>query len=288
MTTFGRMSSSARGGRVGLVVFLAVAVLPAAAGLTYALLYSVGAVGLLSRGLTLEPWARVLSGAELWKSLSFSTAVAAEVVLVSAALGILVALALGKRLERGLDTALHVPLAVPAVVAGFLTFQLLSGAGLASRIAARLGMISEVSRFPSLVQEPLGVGIVVAHAMLASPFFALFFAALARSERIADFVELSSCLGARPGQTLSHVVLPILLRQATPTLLLFFVAVLGSYEIPLLLGVQSPQMLSVLVVRKNGLYDLAEKPEAYCVAILYSVFVLLLLSRVISREGSRA
>ncbi len=280
-------TAKARGGRVGLAVFLAIAVFPASGGLLYALLYSLGGVGLLSRGWTLQAWIRVLTGSEFWRSLLFSSTVAAEVVLISVALGLSLALSLGERLQRTLGTLLHVPLTVPNVVAAFLTFQLLAGAGLMSRVAVRVGAIPDTARFPSLVQEPWGIGIVLAHVLLATPFLVLLFAALARSERVSAFVELASTLGANHTQTLRRVVLPLLLRQALPSLVLLFIAILGSYDIPLLLGVQSPQMLSVLVVRKNGIYDLAQKPEAYSVAILYSVFTLLLLLRVIPLQGRR-
>lgn len=281
------MSSTTRESRLGFLVLLTVSALPAMAGLVYAFLYSVGAVGLLSRGITLRPWIRVLTGVEFWNSLRLSVTVASAVVMVSTAIGLLLALTLRKRIEGALGTFLHVPLTVPGVVGAFLTFQLLSGAGLTARVAVRLGILPETGRFPGLVQDPHGIGIAVAHLSAGFAFLTLFFVALARSERISDLVELASTLGAGPRQSLVRVVLPVLLRQALPSLILLFIAILGSYEIPLLLGVQSPQMLSVLVMRKNGLYDLGEKPEAYCVAILYSVLVLLLLARVIPLEGRR-
>ena len=55
---------------------------------------------------------------------------------------------------------------------------------------------------------------------------------------------------------------------------MYFIFLLGSYEIPLLLGVQAPQMLSVLTVRKLRDFDLHTQPEAYALAVLYSGFVL--------------
>jgi putative spermidine/putrescine transport system permease protein len=278
------MSSTVKADRFALAGFLAISAVPAVAALLYAALYSIGAVGLLSSGVTLRPWARVLASAELWSSFRLSVTVAAGAVVLAAAVGLLLALALRGRLEGALGVLLHLPLTVPAVVAGFLTFQLLSAGGLVQRLAARLGLVSDAARFPALVQEPGGLGIALAHGFLAFPFFALLFSALLRSERIADYEELAASLGAGRRQILLRVTLPILLRGALPALLLTFIVILGSYDIPLLLGVQSPQMLSVLVMRKSGLYDLAERPEAFCIAVVYSLVVLVLLWRVIPVE----
>ena len=52
---------------------------------------------------------------------------------------------------------------------------------------------------------------------------------------------------------------------------------LGSFEIPLLLGPQSPQMISVLARRKFGLFDLEQKPQAFIIALLYTGLVVALL-----------
>lgn len=68
--------------------------------------------------------------------------------------------------------------------------------------------------------------------------------------------------------------MPVLLRQSFPTLVLYFIFVMGSYEIPLLLGSQSPQMMSVLTIRKLQRFDLTDMPQAYVVGVLYTVFVV--------------
>ena len=59
--------------------------------------------------------------------------------------------------------------------------------------------------------------------------------------------------------------------------MLFFIYVMGAYEIPLLLGRQSPQMLSVLAMRKYARFDITQKPEAFAIAFLYAVLVSVVL-----------
>ena len=70
----------------------------------------------------------------------------------------------------------------------------------------------------------------------------------------------------------------------TPSLALLFAVVLGSYEIPLLIGSQSPQMISVLVLRRYALYDITQKPEAFIIALLYTLLVLGLVGTALRRH----
>jgi putative spermidine/putrescine transport system permease protein len=266
-------------GRLGLALLLGLAVLPIGASLVYGGLYSVGLAGLLGRGFTLEAWRRVLGGRELWSSLALSAGVAAAVVALAAIGGLALALGLRGRIERGpLAIALYLPLALPGTVAAFFTFQMLTGGGLAARVLLRFGLLSDPARFVPLVHDPWAAGIVLAHAGLAIPFFALLFDGLYRSERVADFTALAASLGAGRRQRLARVEVPLMLRAAAPNLALLFIVVLGSYEIPLLLGRQSPQMLSVLTLRKYALFDIAQKPEAFAVALIYTALVLALIT----------
>jgi len=268
-----------RSGTLGLLLFLAIAVLPIAASLVYALLYSVGLAGLLREGFTAAYWRTVLGGHEVWESLALSVGVAAAVVVFTAALGLALALGFSERLERGfLGYALYLPLALPGAVAAFFTFQMLTGGGGVARLLLRLGLLSDPSRFAPLVQDRWAVGIVLTHTALAVPFFALLFARLYESERVAELAVLAQSLGASRRQRLWRVEVPLLLHAAGTNLALLFIVVLGSYEIPLLLGRQAPQMLSVLAMRKLALFDLRQKPEAFVVALLYTAFVMALVA----------
>jgi putative spermidine/putrescine transport system permease protein len=281
--------SSLAGGRLeaaGFALYLAIAVLPIAGSLVYGFLYTVGLAGLLARGFTLESWAKVLASGELWTSWGLSLYVAGAVAALSTAAGLALALAFRRALDRGpLAYAIYLPLALPGTVAGFLAFELLSPAGLFSRLAFRLGLTDGIAGFPALTNDRWALGIVATHAALATPFFALLFAELYRSERIADFAALSRSLGASGRQTLARVVVPILLSRAATNVLLLFVVVLGSYEIPLLLGRQSPQMLSVLTFRKYQRFDLLDKPQAFVHSILYTLVALAIVTLALGRRG---
>jgi putative spermidine/putrescine transport system permease protein len=159
-------------------------------------------------------------------------------------------------------------------VVAFLVFQMLSGAGYASRLAYRLGLTGGIEDFPNWVNDPWGVAIITSHVLMATPFFIILFSNLYQNERLGEYAQLAATLGATARQSARRVIVPVLLRQSFPTLLLYFIFVMGSYEIPLLLGSQSPQMVSVLTIRKLQWFDLADMPQAYVIGILYTVIVV--------------
>lgn len=272
MTTSAPRSSRSRTGATGFFLFFAIAIVPITASLVYALLYTLGMTGLLSEGLTFVYWGRTLLRSETWLSFALSAYVATAVSFLATAGGLAIALVLRRQLERGpLSYLIYLPLALPATVAAFAGFQILAPTGLLSRVAVRGGLIDSLQSFPPLTNDKMHIGVILVHAALAVPFFALLFAQLMRSERIEEYGELSRSLGASARQTLARVTVPILLTRARTNILLLFVVLLGSYEIPLLLGRQHPLMLSLLTVNKYQKFDITQKPEAFAIAILYTL-----------------
>ncbi len=283
----GRRSSRNRLERGGFILFVCIALVPIGIGLLYALGYTLGLAGLLSRGFTLEYWRRLGENGEVWWSFAMSLGIAVSVVAASLCLALLLALPLRRHLQRGiLSYAIYLPLALPGTVLAFITFQALSGAGLVSRLMAGLGLIHDPVQFPSLIHDPFGIGIFLAEVAVATPFFMILLAQIHQSEHLDDLSGLARNLGAGPRRVFSAVVLPLLLQRAFPTVVLYLVAVLGAYEVPLLLGAQSPQMISVLTMRKYTMFDLAQKPDAFICAILYSCLSLGLIWLAYRRRGS--
>ena len=279
------MSSRSSFDHVGLGLYFLLTMIPVGASLLYAALYGLGAVGLLSHGLTLEHWRRVIESGEAWASVGLSLYVASAVVALTTLTSLPIALVLRRRLESGpLPYFVTLPLAIPGTVAAVLALQLLGGAGLLSRLAYRLGLTTGVAGFPSLVHDAALAGVVASHVALAAPFFVLLFVELYATERLDALRTLAACLGASRSQGLLRVTVPILLRAAVPSLTLLFVVVLGSFEIPLLLGRQAPQMLSVLTYRKYALFDIAQKPEAYILALGYALLVFGVVALVFRNE----
>jgi putative spermidine/putrescine transport system permease protein len=181
---------------------------------------------------------------------------------------------------------IYLPLALPGTVLAFVMFHLLSGAGLLSRMMASIGLVSDPAGFPNLVNDPYGLGIIIAEVAIGAPFFMILFAQLYESERLHDLAALAEVLGADRRKSMRRIIIPVLLRRSFPTIVLYMVAVLGAYEVPLLLGPQSPQMISVLTMRKYAMFDLAQKPEAFICALLYTCVASAAIAFAYRRAGS--
>jgi putative spermidine/putrescine transport system permease protein len=277
-------------GSIGLALYAACALLPMTAAAGYALAYSLGLTGLLSRGLSFRAWARALADPATWQSFALSAGIAAATVLIAGTLGMVLALVLDERLARGpLSYVAYAPLALPFTVAAVVVFGWLTQSGLLARLLLHGGLIGRLDALPPLVNDRFGIGIVTTHVLIATPFLGLVFQRMLVQERIPELRALAATLGAGRLATLARITVPLLVRRGASNLLLVFVVVLGSYEVPLLLGRATPQMLSVLIMRKYGRFDIEDKPEAFAIAVMYTAVVLAVLVVVFrSRRRPRA
>jgi putative spermidine/putrescine transport system permease protein len=79
----------------------------------------------------------------------------------------------------------------------------------------------------------------------------------------------------------------VLLRGIFPILALYFIFFMGAYDIPLLLGGSSPQMISVLILEKLQRYNLANIPVAHAMAVWYALLCMLTIAWLFSRRRSQ-
>lgn len=278
MPISGKISSGDLIERAGLLLFVILGVLPLVLGFIYALLYSFGVIGLLTHGFTLAYWSRSLGDREILYSFAYSFYIAAASILISLALAMTLYLLLEHNLEKGLLSYLiYLPLAIPAMAAAFLVDEMLGSSGFFSRLAFQTGLIHNIHRFPDLVNDPLGVGIITAHVLMAAPFFTLIFYNISQNQRLPELSRVAQTLGSGRFSITRRIRIPILLNKAFPAIVLYFIFALGSFEIPLLLGQDYPSMISVLDIRLLRKFNLNTIPEAYIIAVIYIVIVLILL-----------
>ena len=164
------------------------------------------------------------------------------------------------------------------MVSAFFFFQFLSKAGILSRIFYSVHITSSINSFPDLVNDKLGIGIILANLFICAPFFSLLFISRMETERINDYAVLSQTLGASRRTAIKKIVIPMLLQKTFANIVLYFIFIFGSYEIPLILGQQNPQMISVLIVRKMQRYNLMDIPQGYFLSLVYSIAVIVLLA----------
>lgn len=254
-------------------------VLPVLSGLVYAALYSFGIVGILNTGFTTENWKDILGGSPFWTSIGFSFYIAITSVFLSLIFSLSMALSWKKALQKGaLSTAMYLPLCFPGTVMAFFMFQTLSKSGFLSRLGFATGILSDLNKFPELINDASGIGIIITMVVLITPFFVILFSNLYQSEKIEAYKELATTFGASKSQLLRKVTLPILLKKSSVTIYLFIIFVMGSYEIPLLLGRQNPQMISVAILQKIQRYNLYDIPEGFAMSIIYVLIIVFVLA----------
>ena len=259
---------------IGLVLFVLIGILPFALAFIYALLYSFGVVGLVNTGFTFKFWLAVLQSGEFFKSLIYSALIAFVSMAASVGGALWITIQFRQNLEKKfLSFIAYLPLAIPGVVTGFFIVQLLSKGGFFARISYAFGWIREATDFPDLVNDTFALGINLAFITMVLPFFVLLFLNVFKNERLDELSILAQSLGANPRQVVQRIQLPILLKKARILIVLYFIFLLGSYEVPLILGQESPQMLSVLIIREIKQYDLDKISEGYVAAVLYTIIV---------------
>lgn len=247
------------------------------AGVALALAHSVGALTWPpSPGLDLSGWRALFVHGEFWRSLAYSATLSAVTLALALALALALLAMLGEALRHGwLARLVLLPLAMPPVVAALLAVLVLGDSGVLSRCAWHLGVVTTPADFPTLVFDPLGRGIIITHVMLVTPLLLLLFDNLAMHLQLPALMQQARALGASRVQALRRLAWPLLLRQARPVLLVYGLALLGAYEIPLMVGAAQPTMISVTIQRAVAGYDLAQRPVGYAMA---STYLLLLVA----------
>jgi len=253
--------------------------------LFYSALYSVGVIGLLNRGWTLRHWTAALTTGGLLEStvLSLSVAVVVTALASIAALGLTLTFA-GSESAGRVTALLCIPLGTPAAVWALISYQVLNPGGLLSRMAFCAGWVGSTADFPVVVNDRWAIGISLTQTLVSVPLLTLLFLGTWHAAGVERHCRLAESLGATRTQARWRIALPMLLRRGAPVISLVFLWQLGSYEIPLVLGRQAPQMFSVLMQRHFGQFDLEQRPEAFALAVCYlllaaSVLVLLLKLR---------
>lgn len=272
---------------IPFLLLVLLAIVPLVLGFGYALLYSFGVVGVLNHGFTLQNWKDAFANNEVMFSFLYTICLSLVSLFLCVAFGVFIALRLQEKLKKGIASYfIYLPMAFPAVVAAFFFFQFLGNSGLLSRLLYKLGIIHTITSFPNLVNDRYSIGILVAQVFLTLPVFVLIYLAILTNENVDRLKLVAASLGASKKQVLWRITVPTLLKKSFPTIVLYFIFKLGTYEIPLLLGRSSPETISVLIVRKMQRFNLMDIPQGFVVAVIYALLVIVLL--VISLKPSNS
>jgi putative spermidine/putrescine transport system permease protein len=265
--------------RAGIICLWLLVLLPFAAGFVYSVLYAFGLTGVLSTGFTNSHAAALLRGSELFSSLLYSLYIAATSIFIAVSIALTGVLIFKTAITTSRWAIVPLlPLALPAIVTAFVSLMVFSKTGLLARLSHQAGITSDPAQFPDMVNDRFGIGIIATHVLMAVPFLLMYFANLYQAQNLPALAATARTLGASRRHTAQKILLPLLLTKGRNTLLLYFIFVFGTYEIPLVLGQQNPQMIAVLIVRKMQRYNLLDIPQGYFLSVAYTLVVVLLLA----------
>lgn len=267
---------------LSLAPALTIVVILLGASLAYGVVQSLGLMSVIGQNtLSLDAYGNIFSGqgqagGEFWGSLAFSLWVSIASTLISSALALLLAVWLSERRSKSgnMDTlALNWNLAFPHLVWAVALLLFLSQSGLLARWAAMLGIIQNPAQFPVLVRDRYGIGIILHYVSKEIPFLALIVLAVLRTQP-AGYDVVAENLGASRWQRLRYVTLPLVSPALLSGALMVFAFVFSSYEVPAILGVGYPRMLSVLALRFFNNPDLRARADGMAISLIITIIVL--------------
>ncbi len=232
---------------------------------------------------------------QFWHGLVFSLYVSSASTVLAAACALLVMLLWGERLRtassgtRRLTTAINVHLSFPHLVWAVGLSLLLAQSGVLARVATLLGLMDAPADFPIVIRDRWGIGIILHYVTKETPFLLLVMLGSLQSQPTA-YQVVAENLGATRWQRLRYITLPMVLPSLLAGSLLVFAFVFGAYEVPAVLGVRFPEMLSVVALDFFLDPDLHSRAEGMAISVIMAVVVLVvagLARRLARREAGR-
>jgi putative spermidine/putrescine transport system permease protein len=225
---------------------------------------------------------KLLSSPDFWTSLLLTLRISFLSTLAASILGLFVAVCLfmlGKtgdlKRTRFWQRFFQLPLVVPHLVGAYLMVLLLMQSGWLSRLLFAVGWIDEIGDFPVLVNEPFGIGIILAYAWKEAPFIALMvYPVLLRIH--GAWLEVAQVFGADRWNFFREILLPIVMPAWLSSAFIVFAFTFSSFEVPFLLGVTYPKMLPVLSYDFYTSGGLSLRPEALAVNVILALITALL------------
>jgi putative spermidine/putrescine transport system permease protein len=160
----------------------------------------------------------------------------------------------------------------------------LTQSGLLARWVATLGLINEPAKFPVLVRDRFGLGIILHYVSKEIPFLTLVVLAVLRTQS-EGYLRVAENLGADAWQRFRMVTLPLVLPALNSGALLVFAYIFGAYEAPALLGVRYPRALPVLALDFFTNPDLRARAEGMALSLIIALVVLLTAVLARRKEG---
>ncbi len=214
--------------------------------------------------------------------LLFSISVGLFSTLVSVLIGALICFYLiisGKtKLKYGI---LNIVLVLPHIGFAYIIYLFFSQTGFLFRFLDLFGIAADIN----LVNDGWGVGIFLNYVLKEIPFVILYLLATHKPQN-KDHIFAATDLGAGYFETFRKIYLPLNSVQVVSISIVIFAFIIGNYEVPNLLGANTPQFFSVSALNNFQSIDPDQNIAAYLkvtiiffTAFLMSIFLRLLVRR---------
>lgn len=274
--------------KLAITSYLLVTTIPLLLGFGYSLLYSFGYIGLMNKGFTTEHWLKLFESKDAIMSLFYSISIALASLITSLFPALIMAyfLTFGNQ-NTVFKKILLIPLFVAPIIVGFLVYYMLSPTGILARMAYAINLISSTNNFPNLVNDSFAFGILTAHLFLLFPLFTFIFLSISKKERIIELKQIATTLGTSKMDFITKIFVPLLLKKADILIALYGLFLFGAYEIPLILGKQSPRMVSIFITEKLTKFNLNDIALGHAMAVVYTLLVFLIVTIVLRRKTTK-
>ncbi|MFT5223473.1 MAG: putative spermidine/putrescine transport system permease protein [Glaciecola sp.] len=208
-------------------------------------------------------WSTALADPRLPRAIAFTFAVTVATTVLSSLIALALAAAIRRRPRR--EFLVGVPVLVPHLVLASVAVLWLSAGGLADRLLGGLPV--------DLVRDSWGAGIVLVSTWKEAPFLTLL-VLLAWDDAVIARCEAAATLGADRLAQRRHLVWPAVRTPLALGALVAAAFVLGSFEVPLLVGPTEPAMLAVLALQQTRVGSLDGTAVASATLLLTSLLAL--------------
>ncbi len=229
--------------------------------------------------LTFKYYIEVLTSPTFLKSLGFSLYISFAQAFLSSVLGIFLAIGIVTTIKKDsiINGIYKIPIMIPHTVVALLVFIQLTQSGWLARLLFNFHIIKDMSSFPALVFDQMGIGVVFAYVFKGLPFITLIVIDIVR-EGYNKYVKVASNLGANKWQVLRHIIFPLTLPSALSGFIILFAYSFGSFEIPYLLGSSTPKALPVEAYIQYNSIDLLDRPKAMVINMIIAFGAFILVS----------
>ncbi|WP_099187270.1 ABC transporter permease [Tepidibacter mesophilus] len=168
---------------------------------------------------------------------------------------------------------IQIPMLFPYLVYSYIILLIFNRSGWISSVFLKLGIISSSNEFPVIVNDEFGVGIILTYVLKTTPFIVLMlYPVILKVE--SNWLELTHMLGGDRNELFKEVILKMLINPLKMSCFIIFSYTFAEFEIPFLLGVTYPKMVSVYSYQMYMNSDLIERPKAFAINVIVVLVII--------------